>query len=111
MIDLDFRWLQKDEDISAKNLDFSKKMRMSHASGCRRSWPDPPRRTLQNPRAPLAPSKKKVFKNLVTSKLLFRDLVWLYLWLFFFVSSMAPIFEVIIFLLFEPLGVDFELSS
>ena len=26
-------------------------------------------------------------------------------------SSMAPFFEVIIFLLFEPLGVDFELSS
>ena len=30
---------------------------------------------------------------------------------FFCVSSMAPFFEVIIFLLFEPLGVDFELSS
>ena len=72
--------------------------------------PTPPGRTLPNPRAPLPPSKKKVFKNLVTSKLLFRDLVWLYLWLFF-VSSMAPLFHVIIFLLFEPLGVDFELSS
>ena len=34
----------------------------------------------------------------------------LYLWLFF-VSSMAPFFEVIVFLIFEPLGVDFELSS
>ena len=31
--------------------------------------------------------------------------------LFFFTSSFAPVFEVIIFLLFEPLGVDFELSS
>ena len=70
----------------------------------------PPEGPPYAPRPPLPPSKKKVFKNLVTSKLLFRDLVWLYLWLFF-VSSMAPLFEVIIFLLFEPLGVDFELSS
>ena len=51
-----------------------------------------------------------LFKNFVTYKLLFRDLLWLYLWLFV-VSSLAPFFEVIIFLLFEPFGVDFELSS
>ena len=50
------------------------------------------------------------FKNLVTQKLFFRDLVWLYLWLFF-VSSMAPFFEVTILFLFQPLGIDFELSS
>ena len=30
---------------------------------------------------------------------------------FLLVSSMAPFFEVITFLLFEPLGADFELSS
>ena len=68
---------------------------------------DPPR--TDPPKSPRTPSPLKI-KKLVTSKLLFRDLVWLYLWLFF-VSSMAPLFEVIIFLLFEPLGVDFELSS
>ena len=31
--------------------------------------------------------------------------------LFFFVSSFAPFLEVFVFLIFEPLGVDFELSS
>ena len=30
---------------------------------------------------------------------------------FFFASSFAPFFEVVVFLIFEPLGVDFELSS
>ena len=30
---------------------------------------------------------------------------------FLFVSSFAPFFEVIVFLIFEPLGVDFELPS
>ena len=59
------------------------------------------------PRSPLPPSKES-FKKLCNLKTFFRDLVWLYLWLFF-VSSMAPFFEVIIFLLFEPLGIDFEL--
>ena len=29
----------------------------------------------------------------------------------FFMCSVAPLFEIIIFLLFEPLGVEFELSS
>ena len=33
------------------------------------------------------------------------------IFMFFFVSSMARFFEVIVFLIFEPLGVDFELSS
>ena len=80
------------------------------AGGAPGSSRDPPGRTLPNPRAPLPPSKKENLKNFLTSELLFRDLVWLYLWLCF-VSSMAPFFEVIIFLLFEPLGVDFELSS
>ena len=31
--------------------------------------------------------------------------------LFFFASSFAPFFEVVVFLIFEPLSVDFELSS
>ena len=31
--------------------------------------------------------------------------------LFLFVSSVAPFLEVFVFLIFEPLGVDFELSS
>ena len=44
------------------------------------------------------------------SKLLFGLPSWPNL-LFLFVSSFAPFFEVIVFLLFEPLGVDFELSS
>ena len=52
----------------------------------------------------------RFLKNFVTYKNLFRDLLWLYLWLFV-VSSLAPLFEVIIFLLFEPFGVDVELSS
>ena len=69
----------------------------------------PPGGPLSNPRAPLLPSKKK-FQNLLISKLFFLDLVWPNLWLFF-VSSLAPFFEVIGFLILEPLGVDFELSS
>ena len=31
--------------------------------------------------------------------------------LFFLASSFAPFFEIVVFLIFEPLGVDFELSS
>ena len=44
------------------------------------------------------------------SKLLFGLPSWPNL-LFFFVSAFAPFFEVIVFLILEPLGVDFELSS
>ena len=44
------------------------------------------------------------------SKLLFGLPSWPNL-LFFFVSSFAPFFEVIVFFILEPLGVDFELSS
>ena len=48
--------------------------------------------------------------HLEVSKLLFGLPSWPNLWLFF-VFSFAPFFEAIIFLILEPLGVDFELSS
>ena len=85
-------------------------MRMSHARSSGGAAATPPGRTLPNPRAPLPPSKKEKLKNFLTSELLFRDLVWLY-FCFLFVSSLARFFEVIVFLLLEPLGVNFELPS
>ena len=48
--------------------------------------------------------------HLACSKLLFGLPSWPNL-LLFFVSAFAPFFEVIVFLILEPLGVDFELSS
>ena len=48
--------------------------------------------------------------HLACSKLLSGLPSWPNL-LFFFVSSFAPFLEVFVFLIFEPLGVDFELSS
>ena len=48
--------------------------------------------------------------HLACSKLLYGLHSWPNL-LFFFVSASAPFFEVIVFLILEPLGVDFELSS
>ena len=48
--------------------------------------------------------------HLACSKLLFGFLSWPNL-LFFLVSASAPFFEVIVFLLLEPLRVEFELSS
>ena len=47
--------------------------------------------------------------HLACSKLLSGLPSWPNL-LFFFVSSFAPFLEVFVFLIFEPLGVDFELS-
>ena len=44
------------------------------------------------------------------SKLIFGLSSWRNV-LLFFVSAFAPFFEVIVFLILEPLGVDFELSS
>ena len=69
----------------------------------------PPDGLGQIPAHSFSPPKKH-FPKLSNSKTFFRDLVWLYLW-FFNLSSMAPFLEIIIFLFFEPLGVDFELSS
>ena len=48
--------------------------------------------------------------HLACSKLLFGLLSWPKLW-FFLVSASAPFCEVIVFLLLEPLRVEFELSS
>ena len=48
--------------------------------------------------------------HLACSKLFFGLSSWLNL-LFFFVSAFAPFFELIVFLILEPLRVDFELSS
>ena len=48
--------------------------------------------------------------HLDCSKLFFGVPTWPNL-LFFFVSAFAPFFEVFVFLILEPLGVDFELSS
>ena len=48
--------------------------------------------------------------HLACSKLLFGLPSWPNL-LFFFVSAFAPFFEIIVFLILEPLRVDFELSS
>ena len=48
--------------------------------------------------------------HLACSKLLSGLPPWPHL-LFFFASSFAPVFEVFVFLIFEPLRVDFELSS
>ena len=48
--------------------------------------------------------------HLACSKLLLGLPSWPNL-LFFFVSSFAPFLQVFVFLIFEPLGVDFELSS
>ena len=62
------------------------------------------------PAHPFPPPKKSFKKLCNLETFFFQDLVWLYLWLFF-LSSLAPLIEVIIFLLFEPLGVDLELSS
>ena len=61
------------------------------------------------PRPPLPPSKKS-FKKLCNLKAFFSTSPG-YIYAFLFVSSLAPFFEIIIFLIFEPLGVDFELSS
>ena len=48
--------------------------------------------------------------HLACSKLLFGFSSWRNL-LFFFVSAFAPFFEVVVFLILEPLGVEFELPS
>ena len=48
--------------------------------------------------------------TLHAQKLIFGLSSWRNL-LLFFVSAFAPFFEVIVFLILEPLGVDFELSS
>ena len=80
------------------------------APGSSAELPGPPRDGLgQIPAHPFSPPQKS-FQKLCNLKTFFRDLVWPYLW-FFYLSSMALFFEVIIFLFFEPLGVDFELSS
>ena len=76
------------------------------AGGARRTPPDGPSQIPAHP----FPPPQKTSKNLCNLKHFFRDLVWLYV-CFFFVSSFARFFEVIIFLLFESLGVDLELSS
>ena len=82
-------------------------MRMSHARSSGRAPATPPDSLCQIPAHPYPPSKKSL-KNFVTKKLFFSG-PRLAIFMFFFVSSMAPFFEVIIFLLFEPLGFDFEL--
>ena len=48
--------------------------------------------------------------HLACSKLISGPPSWP-LFLFFFASSFAPVLEVFVFLIFEPLRVDFELSS
>ena len=61
---------------------------------------------MQGPQGP----PRRLKKKLVKFKAFLKNLFLLYLWLLF-VSSLAFFFEIIVFLIFEPLGVDFELSG
>ena len=71
--------------------------------------PSPPTDPPKSPRTPSSLQKRKI-KNLFNFRTLFSG-PRLAIFLFFFVSSLARFFEVIVFLLLEPLGVNFELPS